>query len=237
MSAEMVTTLVEVLEEATVDDALRALVIEGAGEDFCAGMDWVTTNEQDGRPRTGHLLRRTPLRAHRIIQLLHDMHLPVVCAVQGWAAGLGMGMALAADFTVATRSAVFWAPFTRRGFTPDSGSTWLLPRLIGMARAKEILLLGRELTGADAAEMGLIHRAVERDELASAVLDLAGELANGPTVALGLAKAALHGAANQTLADAMVDETMRLELACRTLDFKEGLRAFADRRDPGFSGR
>ncbi|GAA0960004.1 enoyl-CoA hydratase/isomerase family protein [Actinocorallia libanotica] len=237
LSPGMVRAFAAAFEEAASDDGLRAILIEGAGRDFCTGVDWVSSNEEGGRPRTGHLVRRTPLRAHRIVQLLHDVHLPVVCAVQGWAAGFGMGLALAADFTVATRSALLWAPFTRRGFTPDSGSTWLLPRLVGMARAKELLLLGRRITGAEAAEMGLIHRAVEPDELPSAAAALVGELANGPTVALGLAKAALHGAANRTLADALTDETMRLELACRTLDFKEGLAAFAERRDPGFRGR
>ena len=111
-----------------------------------------------------------------------------MCAVRGWAAGLGCQIALAADFTVAAESSRFWEPFLRRGFSPDSGATWLLPRLVGVARAKELLLLGRELSGAEAAGWGLIHRAVPDDELDAAVDELVAELAGAPTVALGLTK-------------------------------------------------
>ena len=147
--------VVGALEAAAVDDTLRVVVVSGAGDDFCAGADWVATNTSDGpRPRTGSIQRRTPLQAHRLIALLVELQLPVVCRVQGWAAGLGCQLALAADFTVAADTSRFWEPFLRRGFSPDSGATWLLPRLVGVARAKELLLLGRELSGADAAELG-----------------------------------------------------------------------------------
>src|SRR5262245_50119406 len=118
MSADMVGTLVAALENAVLEDGPRVLLIEGAGADFCAGVDWVTTNERAERPRAGHLARRVPLQAHRVVQLLHDMQVPVVCAVRGWAAGFGMNLALVADFTVASRTARFWAPFAKRGFTP-----------------------------------------------------------------------------------------------------------------------
>ena len=135
--------------------SLRAIVLRGTGDDFCAGADWVASNTAGGpRPRTGSIQRRTPLQAHRLIQLLVEVQLPVVCAVRGWAAGLGCQIALAADFTVAAESSRFWEPFLRRGFSPDSGATWLLPRLVGVARAKELLLLGRELSGAEAAAVG-----------------------------------------------------------------------------------
>jgi 2-(1,2-epoxy-1,2-dihydrophenyl)acetyl-CoA isomerase len=237
MSAEMVASLVDALEKAAIDDSLRAVVVAGAGEDFCSGVDWVAANASGERPRTGQLARRIPLQAHRVIQLLQDVQLPVVCAVRGWAAGFGLGLALAADFAIATRSARFWAPFTQRGFTPDSGSTWLLPRLVGVAQAKELLLLGRKITGAEAADMRLIYHAVEDADLDSAVAALVDELARGPTAALGLAKALINGATQRTLAEALVDESVALELACRTLDFKEGLSAFAERRDPEFRGR
>jgi 2-(1,2-epoxy-1,2-dihydrophenyl)acetyl-CoA isomerase len=240
LTAGMVADLIGVLQEASVDDSLRVVVLAGAGGNFCAGVDWVSSNTPGStpgeRPRTGQLVRRVPLQAHRIIQLLHDIQLPVVCAVQGWAVGLGLGVAVAADFTIASRSARMWAPFTKRGFTPDSGSSWMLPRLVGIARAKELLLLGREITGADAAGMGMISRAVEDASLDAAVDELVAELAAGPTVALGLGKALINSGTQRTLAEALVDEASALELAFRTHDFREGLRAFTERRPPDFRG-
>jgi 2-(1,2-epoxy-1,2-dihydrophenyl)acetyl-CoA isomerase len=131
-----VRRIVAALEAAATDDSLRVIVIAGNGPDFCAGADWVAANAGGVRPRTGSLQRRTSLQAHRLVELLMTMQLPVVCAVRGWAAGLGFQMALAADFTIAAESACFWEPFVERGFSADSGSTWLLPRLVCVARAK-----------------------------------------------------------------------------------------------------
>jgi len=230
--------IVDALEAAATDESLRAIVLRGTGDDFCAGADWVASNTAGGpRPRTGSIQRRTPLQAHRLIQLLVEVQLPVVCAVRGWAAGLGCQIALAADFTVATEASRFWEPFLRRGFSPDSGATWLLPRLVGVARAKELLLLGRELSGAEAARWGLIHRAVTDEQLDGAVDELVAELAGAPTVALGLTKRAIHRALESSLAEAMETEANALELSSRTADFKEGLAAFREGRAPRFEGR
>ena len=156
----MVDTLVGALTEAATDDTLRAIHIRGEGDDFCSGADWVATNSGGQRPRAGDLVRRIPHTSHRVVELVHTIHLPVVCSVRGWAVGLGCNLALAADFTVAADDAVFWEPFVTRGFSPDSGSTWLLPRLVGLARARRMLLLGEKVTGSDAADWGLIHDAV-----------------------------------------------------------------------------
>ena len=233
-----VLTIVRALEDAATDESLRAIVIGSTGSDFCSGADWVASNTAGGpRPRTGSIQRRTPLQAHRLIQLLVEVQLPVVCAVRGWAAGLGCQIALAADFTVATEASRFWEPFLRRGFSPDSGATWLLPRLVGVARAKELLLLGRELSGAEAARWGLIHRAVTDEQLDGAVDELVAELAGAPTVALGLTKRAIHRALESSLAEAMEAEANALELSSRTADFKEGLAAFREGRAPRFEGR
>ena len=240
LDASTVRDLVRALEDAATDDSLRAILVTGAGPDFCAGADWVASNRGSGtggeRPRAGSVQRRVPLEAHRLITLLLEVQLPVVCAVRGWAAGLGCQIALAADFTIAAKSSRFWLPFTQRGFTPDSGATWLLPRLIGVARAKELILLGREVTGAEAAAWGMIHRAVPDDELDTAAEDLVSELAAGATVALGLAKRAIHRSLDVGLAEALEHEAVALELAARTQDFKEGLRAFTERRPPTFEG-
>lgn len=233
-----VRRIVETLEAAATDDSLRVVVIAGAGPDFCAGADWVAANEgSEGRPRTGSLQRRTALQAHRLVALLMEIQLPVVCAVRGWAAGLGCQLALAADFTVAADTSRFWLPFTQRGFSPDSGATWLVPRLVGVARAKELLLLGRSLTGAEAAAWGMIHRAVPDAELDAAVAELVAELAGAATVAIGLTKRCIHRALDTGVDDAMEQEALALELSSRTADFKEGLVAFKERRSPRFEGR
>ena len=144
------------------------------------------------RPRTGDLVRRIPHAAHRVIELVHTIQLPVVCSVRGWAVGMGCNLALAADFTVASTDAVFWEPFIDRGFSPDSGSTWLLPRLVGLARARRMLLLGEKVSGTDAADWGLIHQAVSPAELDDTAEDLLARLACGPTVAHRAGQAGLE---------------------------------------------
>ena len=237
LSHSMIDALVALLTDAASDDSLRAIHIRGAGTDFCAGADWVATNSSGQRPRTGDLVRRIPHTANRVIELVHTIQLPVVCSVRGWAVGLGCNLALAADFTVAADDAVFWEPFVGRGFSPDSGSTWLLPRLIGVARAKEMLLLGEKVSASDAADWGLVHRCVSAPELDDVSEQLVTRLASGPTVAIGLAKQAINHSQHATLGQAMTQELFNLELSCRTTDFKEGLAAFRDKRTPEFGGR
>jgi len=232
----MIATLVDTLTDAAADDSLRAIHLRGTGDDFCAGADWVATDNRQ-RPRTGDLVRRIPHAAHRVIELVASIQLPVVCSVRGWAVGFGCNLALAADFTVAATDAVFWEPFVDRGFSPDSGSTWLLPRLVGLARARRMLLLGEKVSATDASEWGLIHRAVDPSELDDTVEELLRRLACGPTVAIGLAKQALDYGQDATLGQSMTQELFNLELSCRTSDFKEGLEAFQQRRAPRFHGR
>lgn len=236
LSHNMIDSLVGTLTAAATDDSLRAVLLTGDGADFCAGADWVATNSGT-RPRTGDLVRRIPHTAHRVIELLATIQLPVVCAVRGWAVGLGCNLALAADFTVADTEATFWEPFVTRGFSPDSGTTWLLPRLAGLARARRMVLLGEQVSGADAADWGLIHAAVPADEVDGEAEALAARLAGGPTVAIGLAKQAIAFGQHATLGQALNQELSNLELSCRTADFKEGLAAFTERRDPDFTGR
>jgi 2-(1,2-epoxy-1,2-dihydrophenyl)acetyl-CoA isomerase len=237
LTQSMIAAFIDALTDAATDDSLRAIHIRGAGEDFCSGVDWVATNSGDQRPRTGNIVRRIPHAANRVIELVHGIHLPVVCSVRGFAAGLGCNLALAADFTVAADDAVFWEPFAARGFSPDSGATWLLPRLVGLTRAKRMLLLGDKVGAADAADWGLIHQAVTPSELDRVADELLTRLADGPTVALGLAKQAIHYGQHATLSQSMTQELFDVELSCRTADFTEGLAAFRDHRPPRFRGR
>jgi len=233
--------LVGHLERASKDDSLRVIHLTGAGEHFCSGSDWVSVNKagdtQPEKPRTGGIVRRTPVQAHRIIELLLEVQLPIVASVRGFAAGLGCHMALAADLTVAAEDALFWEPFSARGFTPDSGGTWLLPRLVGVARAKRMLLLGEQVSGTVAAEWGLIHAAVPEADLDAAASALVGTLASGPTVTLGLTRQLVNRGLEATLAQALTNEAFALELSSRSEDFKEGLAAFKEKRSPDFSGR
>ena len=237
LSHTMIDSFVAALTAAATDDGLRAVHIRGSGDDFCSGADWVATNTGDARPRTGDLMRRIPLTAHRVVELITTIAVPVVCTVRGWAAGLGCNLALAADFTVAADDAVFWEPFLSRGFTPDSGASWLLPRLVGVARARRMLLLGEKVSGTDAAAWGMIHDSTDPAGLDRASEELLTRLAAGPTVAIGLAKQAIRTSASATMEQTMTQELYNVELACRTMDFKEGLAAFREHRAPDFTGR
>jgi 2-(1,2-epoxy-1,2-dihydrophenyl)acetyl-CoA isomerase len=238
LNREMVRAMIDALEAAAIDDELRGVLITSTGDNFCSGADWVATNTAGApKPRVGHLHRRTPIEQHRLIELLCTIELPVVCAVRGWAAGFGCHVALAADFAVASTSARFWEPFGQRGFTPDSGGTWLIPRLVGLAKARQMILLGREISGATAGEWGLIHEAVDDDALDAAAEALLDELVNGPTVAIGFAKYCLHRSLDLPLDQAMELEALALELSSRSADFREGLRAFQARTEPNFEGR
>jgi 2-(1,2-epoxy-1,2-dihydrophenyl)acetyl-CoA isomerase len=235
---DIVGGLIDAVESAGKDEAVRALLLTGSGDHFCGGFDFVGRNQPGGqKPRAGSIQRRLPSQAHRLIPSLLTVQTPVVCAARGWAAGIGLQLLLAADVAVVADDARLWEPFTERGFTPDSGATWLLPRRIGEVRAREMLLLGRAVDGAKAAEWGLVHSAVPDDELEAAAEAVVVELSKGPTVALGLTKWLLHAGASLTLEEHLRNEAFALELSSRTEDFREGLSAFKDKRPPDFKGR
>jgi 2-(1,2-epoxy-1,2-dihydrophenyl)acetyl-CoA isomerase len=236
-----IEALIRTLERAATDDDLRAIVLTGAGDTFCSGFDIVGRNAaRDAgarKPRAGSIQRRLPAQANRLIPLMLEVQLPIVCAVRGMAVGIGAQMAVAADFTVAAREATFWYPFLRRGFTPDSGSTWLLPRLVGPVRARRLLMLDEKLSGAEAAEWGLVHEAVPDEDVLPATTELSEWLASSATVALGLTKMLLNASPGQDLTRHLADEAFAMELSSRSQDFREGMKAFTERRPPQFGGR
>jgi len=245
LSVEMVYGIIAAVESASVDDVTRVIVIRASGPDFCSGIDLVQSNRRDrgpapstGRvkPRTGHLQRGFRLGAHRMIEALDGVQLPVVAGVRGWAAGVGNMLALSADVVVATPSAKFWVPFVTKGLTPDSGNTWLLPRLVGLSRAKEMVLRGKPVPGEKAAAWGLVSECVAEEGLDRAVDAIAAELAQAATVAIGLGKTLLHRNLEVGLAAALQNEGIYEELAVRSNDFKEGMRAFSENRAPFYSG-
>ena len=234
----MMAGLIGAVDQAGRDEEVRAIHLSGRGDDFCAGADIVARNAGDQRrPRVGSIQRRLPSQAHRLLPLLCSQQVPVVCAVTGWAVGIGFQLALAADFTIVAGDSRFWEPFASRGFTPDSGATWLLPRAVGPARARELLLLGREITGDEAVAWGAAHRAVEAADVHEASVELVRTLAAGPTVSLGLTKWLLAASQSSSLEEHLANEAFALELSSRSEDFREGLAAFSDRRGPEFKGR
>lgn len=233
----MVAALTDAVDAAGRDEAVRAVLVTAEGDHFCSGFDIVGRNAGEAKPRVGSIQRRLPSEAHRLVPVLCTTQVPIVVAARGWVAGIGLHVAAAADFLVVADDARLWEPFTQRGFTPDSGGSWLLPRLVGLHRARELLLLGRAITGVEAVEWGLAHRAVPAAEVDDVAESLARELAAGPTVALGLTKWLLQTSAEHTLEQQLRAEAFAMELSSRSEDFREGLRAFLEKRDPGFSGR
>jgi 2-(1,2-epoxy-1,2-dihydrophenyl)acetyl-CoA isomerase len=234
----MMDGLATAVDRAGRDDDVRAILLTATGDHFCGGADIVARNAASGeRPRAGSIQRRLPAQAHRLLPLLLTVQVPVVCAVRGWAAGIGLQLTLAADFAVVADDARLWEPFSARGFTPDSGATWLLPRRVGPMRAREMLLLGREVSGKEAVEWGLAYQVVPAPQVDDAARGLATQLAHGPTVALGLTRWLLAVSPDAPLDHQLRNEAFALELSSRSDDFREGLRAFSERRPPRFEGR
>lgn len=225
------------LVAAGQDEAVRCLLLT-SGDDFCTGADLIAKNAPTTvRPRVGSIQRRMPSTVNRLVSLVLETQVPIVTGVRGWASGMGLHLAVASDFCIASTGARFWEPFIARGFTPDTGGTWLLPRLIGTVRARELLILGRELSGAEAADWGLIHAAVADEEVETEAATLAQRLAAAPTVAVGLAKWLLTVSTDQPLDQQLRSEAFALELSSRSEDFREGLAAFKEKRDAQYRGR
>jgi 2-(1,2-epoxy-1,2-dihydrophenyl)acetyl-CoA isomerase len=228
--------LAQALDRVEADAAIRAVLLTGAGRGFCAGQDLGDrmVGEGDAPPDLGATLDRL---YNPLIRRICRLERPVVCAVNGVAAGAGANLALHCDIVLAARSAQFIEPFCRLGLVPDAGGTYVLPRLVGAARARGLALLGEPLPAERAEAWGLIWRVVDDDRLLDEATALARHLATQATTGLGLIKRALFASATNSL-DAQLDLERDLQReAGRTEDYREGVAAFMAKRPPRFRGR
>ena len=237
LTTAMIASITRHVDDAVLDDVTRVVVLRSTGLDFCTGIDLAESNPGGEKPRIGHLQRRMMQGSHRMIRTLHEAQLPIVAGVSGWAAGVGNALALSADVVIADETAKFWVPFVGKGFTPDSANSYLLPRLIGLARAKEMIMRAKPITAATALAWGLISEVVPVGGLDAAVDAVAAELENAATLSVGLAKTLIHRNLDHDLTNALQNEAIYEELAVRSDDFKEGMRAFVQKRAPEYTGR
>ncbi len=222
------------IDDADQDEGCRALLLTGAGRGFCAGADLAATVGPDLQVDLGDVLERT---FNPLIRRIRSLRMPVVCAVNGVAAGAGANLALACDIVLAGRSARFIQAFIKIGLVPDAGGSWLLPRLVGDARARAMTMLGEPVMAEQAEAWGLVWRAVDDQSLLVEAKALAAHLATQPTATLALMKRMFADNAEKTLDAALDIERDAQRLAGSRADFKEGVQAFLEKRPAVFSGR
>ena len=227
--------LLQVLTDARTNLDIRAVVITGAGKGFCTGADLSRRGSGPTWPGAAREMLRT--RSQRLIRAVWELEKPVLAAVNGVAAGLGAHLAFASDLVIASAEARFIEIFVRRGIAIDACGAFLLPRLIGLAKAKELVFFGDDRPAEEAQRIGLVNRVVPADQLQTAAREWAERLATGPTFAIGMSKRLLNRSLDVDLETALDDEAMAQSLVTQSEDTKEGMLSFMEKRPPAFKGR
>jgi len=227
--------LLEASIHASEDPDVRAVILDASGTVFGFGGDLKYFDSQSAR--IGACLKETTAYLHAAISRLHRLNSPVVVAVQGMAAGAGFSLSLIGDIVLAAKSAQFKMAYTAAGLSPDGGSSYFLPRVVGMRRAMELMLTNRTLSAEEALDWGIVTRVVEDDDLADEATKLARKLASGPTRAYGGVKRLLASSFQQSVEAQMEDETRTIAELAQSEDGREGLDAFLNKRKPDFKGR
>ncbi|CUS05467.2 1,2-epoxyphenylacetyl-CoA isomerase [Candidatus Promineifilum breve] len=230
----MIAETTDALKAAGRDAAVRCVVITGAGRGFSSGQDLSDFQERGENVSIGEHLHHG---YHRLIRQMVALEKPIIGAINGIAAGAGCGVALAADIRIAADNASFMLAFSRIGLIPDSGVNWLLPRLVGYARAYEMAITADRVPAAQALEWGLVNRVVPAAQLPEITAAWARRLADGPTLAYGLTKRAMSRGWDMSLNEALEYEAYLQEVAGRSADNREGIAAFLEKREARFSGR
>lgn len=235
LNEEMHAELKQALGQVKKDKSIRVLIITGEGKAFCAGQDLNdrSVNDGDAKLDLGESIER---KYNPLIKTIYNLEMPVICKVNGVAAGAGVGIALACDFVIANEKASFIQAFCKIGLVPDSGNSFFLPKLVGMARAKELCMLGDKLSAQTAQEYGLISRVYPLDEIDEEVEKLAKHFSTAPTYGLSLIKKALNESIENSLDEQLELEKNLQRAAGHSNDYKEGVAAFLGKRAPNFQG-
>ncbi|CAN5435288.1 enoyl-CoA hydratase-related protein [soil metagenome] len=234
--------VIALLAEASADLGVRAVVLGATGDAFCTGADLRARRDPAPRPEdapargVGEIAKMIREGAQALIAAIMDCEKPVIAKVGGTAAGIGAHIALACDLVVAADGVRFIEVFVRRGLVPDGGGAYLLPRIVGLQKAKELLFFGDDLAAADALALGLVNKVVPAGELDAAVDEWAGRLAVAPTRALALTKALVNRSLDSDRTTAFAEEATAQELNMGTVDANEGVAAFVERRTPAYRG-
>jgi enoyl-CoA hydratase/carnithine racemase len=236
ISGPMLNALSAALVEADADRDVRCIVLTGAGRGFCAGLDLVDQGSGDGLDLEGGRLGELDLRTAPPV-VLHNVDTPTVCALNGGAAGYGLDLALGCDIRIAAESAKLAPAFVRRGVLPESGGTWLLPRIVGYAKAAEIAFTGDTLSAKEGLELGLVNAVVPDGAALDEAMAMAGRIAANAPLAVRATKRMFRMAEREAFDDHVHHVFLQLLPLFQSKDFREGMASFLERRDPDFQGR
>ena len=230
---EMALALVAALNDCSTDDTVRTIVLTGEGKAFCAGQDLREVTEDNG------IGFEIILKEHysAIVKAIRTNKKPVVCAVNGVAAGAGANISFCCDMTIAKASASFTQAFSKIGLVPDSGGTFFLPRLVGLQRATAMMMLSNKITAQEAADMGLIYQVAADEDFEAAAQKLAGKLAKMPTKAFGMTKELINAGFHNDYESQLAMEGEYQIVASETYDYNEGVQSFLEKRKPEFKGK